>query len=255
MERALPCGERDPNRHHNVPQSRGGSNEENNVSIVDPNRHDLFHQSWGSNAIPTELVRYMALHSIGHPDAQKRLNPSQVRALFDATHAPDWEEYYYDDSTVSVSDVNGVIRALQNIRITSNMLAQEKTWVSQTVSAIRGEGDLFPMDEHLLLPNAMKFFEAKTPSKAIEEFLDERDNDEFSWTKPLRHQKRAQIQKILANRSGAAMDNRKDHVHLLLEHHKTLDLQSREVERTITKLDHELRKLLQLIDLRPLEHQ
>lgn len=253
VETALPSGERNPNRHHNVPQSRAGSNEDNNVSDVDPDRHDLFHQSWGSNATPTELVRFMALHSIGLPDKQKRLDPTQVRTVLEATNWQNWNAYYYDDTTTSASDFHGVLRSLQNLRVTSSFLSQEKVWVENTISAIRGEGAIFPSEEHLLLPNALKFFGVKTPTRAIEEFLDEKNNDQYSWTKPMRHQKRTQIHRILDERGGTALDNRKDYNHVLLSHHKTLDVQSREIERTLTKLKHELEKLLQMTILRPLD--
>lgn len=246
-----PSGERDPNLHHNIGRSRTGSNEDNNLSTVGIGRHDGFHNDVASNAVPTELAKYVGLHSIGLPQREKRLDATQLRELLDATSAIDWKKYYWNDATVSASDINGSIRALQNLRITSHFLQQEMGWVRNSLSAIRLEGAAFPADEHPLLANAMKFFGAKTPAKAIDEFLDEKNNGEFSWTKPLRHQKREQIHGILSKREGLASDNRKEYVHVLLEQHKVLDTHQREIERTITKLYQELQKVMQMSVLRP----
>jgi hypothetical protein len=251
VEEAVPKGGIENNSHHNIPRSRCGSNEGNNLSDVEIPRHDAFHQLWGSNALPTELIRHVAIHSIGMPNRHKRLDASQVRELFDATSNQDTHRYYWSDATLPSSDVSAAGRSLQNLRTTAHFLQKEQVWVRDTIAAIRGEEQTFPSDNHALLQNSLSFFEARTPATALQEFLTEKNKDELSWCKAMRQQKRSQILRILEHPSGTPTDERKEYIHPLLMHHSTLDQQAREIEKAITRLNSELQKMLQMSVLRP----
>lgn len=250
VDHALPSGGHG-NIHHNVPESRSGSNEENNLSTVVIPRHNDFHQTWGSNALPTELIRHIALQSIGVANPNDRLDASQVRKIFEMTRLQDWQQYYWDDAVVSAAGSQAAERSLQNLRATVNFLSQEKVWTNDTVTTIRGEDTAFPASKHLLLNHSEKFFNVQTPAKAIEAFLTEKHDGELSWSKPMKHNVRNGILEVLRNREGTPSDNRKEYVYVLLTHHKTLDTHTRDIERTFRRVHDSIEKLLQMHVLRP----
>jgi hypothetical protein len=43
-------------RHHKIPRSMGGSNNEQNIKIIEEWQHDLWHQAWG-NRPPESVVK------------------------------------------------------------------------------------------------------------------------------------------------------------------------------------------------------
>jgi hypothetical protein len=47
---------RNRNRHHLVPRSRGGSDEERNQLVMDVHKHELWHQLWGNRTIDEVLT-------------------------------------------------------------------------------------------------------------------------------------------------------------------------------------------------------
>lgn len=39
------------NRHHLIPKSRGGKNDDQNMLLIDIRKHELWHQLWGTRTI------------------------------------------------------------------------------------------------------------------------------------------------------------------------------------------------------------
>ncbi len=172
------------NRHHNVPSSRGGSDETDNLSGVEIPRHALFHR-FASNYIPTELGHVLPLHSIGLPP-DRRLSIEQIDALFKITTMREWFRLYDLRALRHVTDPCAAVRSLSALEHTRTLLLQEMAWIRETIGALDLPEAHFPVEQHLLITHAAAFFDEQHPADMIRNLFDERHQGELSWVKPVK---------------------------------------------------------------------
>lgn len=182
------------NKHHNIPRSRGGSEAECNLSVVNQSRHDAFHRDWGANRTPCLLSRLIGLHSIGLGD--DALSANQIENLIQITSLQNWSRLYRPDAFDNVATISAIENAIKVSEYTQTHLLEEQVWIRQTIAAIVN-GGTFPSQHSLFIHNCLKFFNVRTPREAIIALLTERHNTDLSWSKPLLKCTRTSIVNLL----------------------------------------------------------
>lgn len=179
------CGGKS-NIHHNIASSRGGSDDESNLSQPHVGRHTGFH-SWAENKTTCQQVRQLALHALGNGD--RSVTPETFYALMRATHIREWASYYNQRAIRSVADVFDLHTVVQPQKHLRRQTLEELTWTLQTIEALDQKGE-YPAEKHLLLPKALEFFNTDSPREAIRALLCEKRNNEYLWTKPMQEEER-----------------------------------------------------------------
>lgn len=214
------CGKEKSTRHHNVPSSRGGSDDEANLSHPEGSRHADFH-GWAANKTPCQLVRQLALHALGN--GSKSIAPETFFTVLRATHVREWAGYYHDRairSVANVVDLESVILPQLHLR---TQLLEELAWTRLTIEALVNGGE-FPAENHLMLRKALAFFNTNSPRKAIGDLLHEKSGTEYQWTKPMDARERENMTRSLhASELFPARSGALDLAKLLRGHASNLD--------------------------------
>jgi hypothetical protein len=235
VEHALPAGEHG-NVHHNVPQIRGGSDESENLSPARVSRHNGFHRDVGGVMVPTELARTIALHSVGLIREGRSMGPEQLDNVFQITTMQEWNRLYDSRAVEPIVTPFAAVNALDAMEVTRTLLLQEIAWTRQTIDALLGERETFPVDEHLLYRNALRFFDASDAGGAIEGVLTERHRNELTWSKPLRRQTRHDLLRWAGHVETFSPDATGHFVHVLRKQEKHLADHEADIRRAKRKL-------------------
>lgn len=206
------------NIHHNVPQSRGGSNEDCNLSEVAVLRHVDFHRLWASNRLPGDLVRLLAIHSLGSENPDHAFSPDQLSYICRATRNPDLSKTYRVHAVRNVSDPVGALLSLQSLENARTQLLEEMTWVRQTIAALGPDNATYPIRHHSLAPEAMRFFDVPDTTKAALGILSERNMNTLSWSRPMLANVRESLLNVLRGKHSFRRKPQTDYKPILQSH-------------------------------------
>ena len=183
------------NQHHNIPGSRGGSDEEVNLSTVHVSRHNNFHRTWGANRIPCYLTRLMALHSIGYDG--KTIDPESLNALFQITTMSDWHRIYVQEALASITTPKAGKITEKVARYSRTHLTEEHLYLQNALNALQNGGMLPSEDSHLLGP-FLRFFNTTDPQEALRTLYTEKFDGHLSWVRPMQGDARQHILNVLS---------------------------------------------------------
>lgn len=184
------------NEHHNVPQSRRGSNNEGNLSYVAIERHARYHD-WTFNMLPNEAIRFVAIESTTHPNPDRRLDPRQ---LHDVLLKARGHELYWDKAFIPGNHPNLAVRMVQDLHHSTRHLSAERARVAHAMSYIEGETRDLPDYFYDTFDGARKFFDVRSAAESIEGILTEKQNRELAWCKTLKYTVQKDILKVLDER-------------------------------------------------------
>ena len=235
VENALPHGEHG-NIHHNIPQIRGGSDEDQNLSPARIPRHNAFHRYVGGVMIPTELSRTIALHSVALLREGASMGPEQLDNIFEITTMQNWHKLYDSRSIDPITTPSAVIHALDALEVTRTLLLQEMAWIRQTIEALLGERETFPANETTLYANSMRFFDATSAGEAIEVLLTQEHRGELTWAKPLHRQTREDVLSWATHDEVFSTDHTGSFIHVLKKQEKHVTDHEAEIRRAKRKL-------------------
>lgn len=238
----ISVGKEHGNIHHNIAQSRGGSNEDCNLSEVPIPRHNDFHRSWGSNRLPGDLVRILGIHSLGMENPEQQVTPDQLSYLCRATRTPDLRNVYRMHAVRPVSDPIGALLALQAMENGRTHIIEEIAWTRQTIDALRLKEIPYPAQYHSMTAGAMKFFDVDTPAKAAEGILTERSFGSLSWSRPLLANVRESLLNVLKGKHIHRGKQSKEHLPVLQQHLSAITRIERDFCTTKERLIAELRR-------------
>lgn len=237
---SISAGKEHGNIHHNITQSRGGSNEECNLSEVLVSRHNDFHRSWGSNRLPTDLVRLLGIHSLGMEHPEQQVTPDQLSYLCRSTRTPDLRNIYRMHAVRPVSDPVGALLSLQAMENARTHIIEEIAWTRQTIDALRLEEVPYPAQYHSLTAGAMTFFDVDSPAKAAEGILTERSFGTLSWSRPLLANVRESLLNVLKGKHIHRGKQSKEHLPVLQQHLSAITRMERDFATTKERLIAEL---------------
>lgn len=244
VEQPLPQGEQKAdqhgNLHHNVPESRCGSDSEGNLSVVWIPRHNEKHD-WVKNRHPAETMGTAALISITHPNVDKRMDAGQLHEFLLAARS---RSNYWEKATVSTKHPDSIGRMTQDLHHTTLFLHEELNRVRAAIAFIRGEATTLPEGHHDFLEKGKKFFGVQTAAEVIEGVLTEKNNKEFSWVKPMRFDIRQRLENRALNREGTPSKEGTEYLWALDEHESSIRLQLKTIGDKMAQLYEELRILL-----------
>lgn len=249
VEQPLPRGEQNVDRHgnlhHNVPESRRGSDDDGNLTRMPVARHNGYH-AWAQNMLPTEAIRFIAIESLSHPNARKRLDPRQ---LHDVLKTARGQELYWPKAFVPGNHQDLPTRMTQDLFHTARIMQLERQTVIDAIALIEGERDSLPPAHRFEQMESMKFFDVRTPAEAIEGILTEKQDKRLAWCNTLKFHVRHNVLATLARREGSPPADGREYLWALQEHHDTLDLRLRTIGDTATRLHDQIQQLVALSEL------
>ncbi len=208
------AGELEENKHHNVPSSRGGSDDEMNLSLVRKARHDTYHNTWAANRIPCVLTRFMALHSIGAEG--RTLEPQCVDTLFRITTMTNWHKLYVHGAIAPVTTPSAWSKLEKVARYTVTHLTEERFLLRSTLHGLTN-GGMLPSTNSLFLNAALKFFGVKKMEDAIHAMYHEENGGHLTWVRPMQRDTRRDIVRTIGNATAPLDDARIERLVPVLE--------------------------------------
>ena len=170
--------------HHNVPRSRGGSGKRVNLSPIDPDRHDRYHEFAG-NALPSEMLRMLATDAVGYA-RHRTIAPYQLRTIYEVAHVADWSEIYKGKAVVP----SGTVEAFENhpnkfyLHATRHQVAELFHIDGSLEGLAHGSG--YGWEKANLLRQACRFFDTPDdPMGAMRQLLTERFKGSYTWVDSL----------------------------------------------------------------------
>lgn len=193
QERVL---EGNPEQHHVVARSRGGSSKEVNLSPADPRRHDRYHDITG-NALPTEVLRLLATDTVGY-GRDRTIEPRQLETLYQIATMVDWPELYKPGSVTPSGTVQSLARHPRTMfRHATAHLVEEQFHLEAAMNGLE-HGKGFGWQRARILQQFMKF--AHTPDDplgAMRGLLTEEYGGKRTWVDALQDQTREDLLKTL----------------------------------------------------------
>lgn len=227
------CKNSRPSDHHNIPTSRGGSDDPINISDVQVTRHEEFHK-WAHNRTPCQLTRDIALHSLSQ--GKSGIGTERMDTLFEITTLLHWKDLYDIRAFKVTVDPDALMDSLKHMSHLKTQVLQEIVWVRQTMEALDGCGN-FPTEHHGLLPQAFQFFSTKSAAKAIEGLFTEEHFGMRSWTKPVSEKIRDEILDTV--RTSKKRDSSDKYtIEVLKKQEKRLEQQNRQIERIFRQFNY-----------------
>jgi len=173
------------NQHHGMPRSFDGGNDSSvNITTIDIEEHDLFHQLAG-HLPPDFLIRQKVLETIGWHDGKFRmLPPSFYDDMFAILTPHDWRELYHSRTFRMPSSAQKA-KSHAALHIFTS-LGAEITQIHDAIACLGGSKDYIAQTSQNALKNFMFFFRAKSPVRSMQNYLaDTNEVREYKWTKPL----------------------------------------------------------------------
>ncbi len=184
--------------HHNVPRSRGGSGKRVNLSPVDPDRHDWYHDMTG-NALPSEMLRLFATDAVGY-GRYRTIAPYQLRAVFDMAHVENWSELYKEKAVVPSGTVESFEHHPHKFYLHATRHQVEELFHLDCAMAGLETGEGFGWQKTRLIKQACRFFDTQDdPMGSMTEMLSERRGERYTWVDSMHHDVRDSLQSTLGS--------------------------------------------------------
>lgn len=250
VEQPLPKEEqkadRHGNLHHNVPESRRGSDDDGNLTYLPISRHNGYH-AWAQNMLPTEVARFIAIQSLTHPNPDKRLGAGQLHEVLDKTRG---QELYWPKAFVAGNHPDLPTRMTQDMYHATRVMQMERRAVSNAIAFIDGEGGVpLPEGSHAMQSEAMRFFGVRTGAEVIEGVLSEKHDKQLAYCKSLKYPVRNRILDIVTSAEASRSPHGGEYLWALHEHRSILDLRLRTIEETALRLNEQIQQLVALREL------
>jgi hypothetical protein len=189
MERDL---EADPEQHHVVARSRGGSNKPINLTPADPRRHDRYHDITG-NSLPTETLRMLATDTVGY-GRNRTIEPRRLETVYQIATMIDWPELYKPGAVTPSGTVESLARRPRSMfRHATAHQVEELFHLDAAMNGLdHGKG--FGWQKARLLTQFMKF--AGTPDDpvgAMKTLLTEEYEGRLTWVDAMQDVTRADL--------------------------------------------------------------
>ncbi len=234
------------NLHHNVPESRRGSNDEGNLTRLPIERHRDYH-AWAQNMLPTEVSRFIAIQSITHPNPDKRLGARQLHEVLDKTRG---QELYWPKAFVPGNHPDLPTRMTQDLYHTTRIMQLEHRAVITAITHIdEGMHATLASEHHFIQTAAMEFFDVQTGAEAIEGVMSEKQDKHLAYCKSLKYPVRNRILETVAQVEANKSRHGDEYLWALREHKSILDLRLRTIEETALRLHEQIEQLVKLREL------
>ena len=176
--------EENPEQHHVVPRSRGGSNKTVNLTPAEPLRHDRFHDITG-NALPTETLRMLATDAVGY-GKDKTIEPRRLETIYQIATMIDWPELYKPGAVTPSGTVESMARHPRTMyRHATNHQIEEMFHLNSAMDGLE-HGKGFGWQKARLLHQFMKFAETpQDPLGAMKKLLTEEHEGRKTWVDAL----------------------------------------------------------------------
>lgn len=233
------------NRHHGVPRSFTGSNDDSNLTTLDEREHARFHLMAGHQP-PCFFTRGLLLSSVDWQNAAGSSIPvGAFRAAFAQLMQPDWKNLYVrgtvrDPGQVHSGEEGYWARAAVHL----NNRLYEESFLTADAMAYLESGQHPRPSSRGFRSDAMEFFGAVSPPEAAASyFISRTGSGDYKWTKPLLQPVRREMLGVLRGAKPEVRRNkqRAELLQLLEEHrHRLLgclsgwEPRSRDYERLIS---------------------
>ncbi len=213
------------NRHHGVPRSFLGSSEgKRNLTIVDAQEHEDFHDMAG-HLPPDYFVRRAALSMIDWKDTRGHSIPLYVYyGLLEEMTATKWHDMYQPGTirTHMKVDEEKASFAKTSIHIQTH-LCSEQYAVGDAINAVLHNGNISP-ERTSFRSDMTSFFNRENPAEALRQYLlDENNERDLKWVKPLDVSVRSRLlttlQRVKPEKPGRFYQR---NIEDLLERHRSL---------------------------------
>ena len=230
------------NIHHNVPQSRRGSDDEGNLTNPRIPDHATYH--WiTQNMLPTEAAQFLSVQSITHPNPRKRMDARQVHDVLSIGRG---QELYWDKAFIPGNHPDLPTRMTQDLYHTTRIMRLQRQQLATTIDFINGKIDELPPDHHFMATEGAKFFEVRTAAEVIEGILSEKRDQELLWCKPLKFVPRNQLLHAVTHQEATPTGHRREYLWALQEHQDVLDGRLRTIGTMAMKLHEQLEWLVKM---------
>lgn len=188
------------NLHHGVPRSFAGSYCEENLSILETDKHADFHQKSG-HLPPCFFQRKLILASIDWKNpAGASLPVSFIRDSLTQLMQHDWRTIYVPQSirppNKYLHEEQYCARASVNL---NNQLYHEQFMTADDIDWLMQKRHPRP-ESRSFRNNITQFFGETNPAEAMNRYLTDRTgNGDYKWTKPMQPMIRSQLRRILRN--------------------------------------------------------
>lgn len=170
--------------HHNVPRSRGGSGKRVNLTPVDPDRHDWYHDMTG-NSLPSEFLRLLGTDTVGY-GRHRTIAPYQLRAIYDMAHVENWSDLYKEKAIVPSGTVESFEHHPHKFYLHATRHQVEELFHLDCALAGLETGEGFGWQKTRLIKQACRFFDSQDdPMGSMDELLSERRGERYTWVDSL----------------------------------------------------------------------
>lgn len=198
-------------KHHNVPESLGGSRNKANLSDTGEDEHAAFHSVMG-HLSPDMILRRMLLSGIRTNGKSRSIPFSVASEILQDISKADWKSLYVPGTfDASLSRERNVIAHYHS----SRYLTEEMALVENAIGRLAG------FNESNGMKGPLEFFRTKRPVVAIHRMLHEQDRESSpKWTKPLNSGVRTRILDMTNDvpMEHLRLDSRRKMINLLEDH-------------------------------------